>query len=62
MDDKESKIIDHVVEIPSFSRNELLSSSLKIMQKDGHSMAFVMTDGKLSGFLFPNDAFSQVIG
>ncbi len=62
MDDQESKIIDHVVEIPSFSRNELLSSSLKIMQKDGHSMAFVMTDGKLSGFLFPNDAFSQVIG
>ncbi|MCD4820856.1 MAG: ATP-binding cassette domain-containing protein [Methanococcoides sp.] len=62
MDDKESKIVDHVIEIPSFSRNELLSSSLKIMQKDGHSMAFVMTDGKLSGFLFPNDAFSQVIG
>ncbi|MCM1987600.1 ABC transporter ATP-binding protein [Methanococcoides seepicolus] len=62
MDDKESKIIDHVVKIPSFSRNKLLSSSLKIMQKDGHSMAFVMTDGKLSGFLFPNDAFSQVIG
>jgi len=32
MDDKESKIIDHVVKIPSFSRNELLSSSLKIMR------------------------------
>lgn len=62
MDDKESKIADHVVEIPSFSRNELLSFSLKIMQEGGHSMAFVTTDGKLSGFLFPNDAFSQVIG
>lgn len=57
----EDKIEEHVIKIPSFSRNELLSTSLKIMEDNGHSMAFVITDEKISGFLFPNDAFRQLI-
>lgn len=52
---------DHVVSVPSFAGNELLEPSLKALQEKGHSIAFVTDGDRISGFLFPNDVFRQLV-
>ncbi|WP_135605459.1 ABC transporter ATP-binding protein [Methanococcoides sp. NM1] len=52
---------DHAVSVPSFASDELLEPSLKDLHEKGHSIAFVTDDDRISGFLFPNDVFRQLV-
>ncbi|WP_445475598.1 ABC transporter ATP-binding protein [Methanococcoides methylutens] len=54
-------ISEHVVKVPSFDIDDFLETSLKELHENDHSIAFVTDGGRVSGFLFPNDVFKQLV-